>query len=283
MSDMEISQNSKKGWGLMAVFFLLYATLHVYLALAPIRLNSPTYDEAVHLTAGAVYWKTKDYRFNGTHHPAFAEMWPALPLLFFGPMIPRFHPSWLSQTWQPREQYAFADAFLNLNRVPFEKMMESGRMMQLVLSLFLGGILGALAFRLRGLLAGFLALAFWSLSPTMLAHGTLISTDLAFAVFFFLFFASCLFWENTAGRVVMAMSLGFCLASKYLAVSLGPVMVCLFLFYYFRKSLSLTPGFLWRVFLVGLGSVVILLFVYRFSEIGVFWEGIRLVFSLLPQ
>ena len=112
-----------------------------FLGWQAIQSQSPTYDEPVHLTAGYSYWKTGDFRYNGYHHPVLGEMWCALPLLFLNPILPRHHSAWINQTWAPSDQYVFADVFVYKNRVSHDRLLSSGRVMQLVLSLILGGLL----------------------------------------------------------------------------------------------------------------------------------------------
>jgi len=108
--------------GLIAIF------IHVQLGLRAIRDLSPTYDEPVHFTAGYIYLKTGDYRFNSYQHPAFGKMWQAIPLLFLNPFLPTHHPAWLQQRWSTREQYQFADKFLFRNRISGETMMKWAKM-----------------------------------------------------------------------------------------------------------------------------------------------------------
>ncbi len=268
-----------QGWGAVAVLFFLIG-MHIFLALPAITELSPTYDEPVHLTAGAVYWKTGDYRYNGYHHPPFGEMWAAIPLLFMNPLVPKQHPAWIAQRWTPHDQYGFADTFLYKNRVDAARMMSAGRAMQLALSCLLGAAVFFTAYSLAGLparqnaggQAGFLATAFWAFSPTFLANGTIVSTDLAFTVFFFGFFA-CLMrmgdWRFDAGAGVC---FGLAFASKYFALSLLPIFAVLLLIVpSLRKPRS------WCIAVAT--AFVALLLVYRFTNLDVFWGGLTEIFS----
>lgn len=272
-----------------SLLILVFASFHIYFGLSSIRQFSPTYDEPVHLTAGAVYWKTGDYRYNGYHHPPLAEMWAAIPMIFMKPHVPRFHPAWIKQRWTPTEQYRFADAFLYRNRISHETLMEAGRKMQLVLSLLVGVALGVAAWILGGGICSLIAVGLWAFSPTMIAHGTLVSTDLAFALFFFLFFFSLIRWEKWGWNVLSGIFLGLCVASKYLSVSVGPVLVVFlggaYLYKYFirkdRRFLREIPigRTALRVGVIALTSFLVLLIVYRFADIDVFFGGLKKIFS----
>lgn len=252
-------------WGLI---FLLCASIHVYLALPAITAFSPTYDEPVHLTAGVATWKTGDYRFNGYHHPAFGEMWPAIPVVFLNPIVPTQDPAWIRHQWSPKDQYAFANTFLYRNRVSPDRMMAWGRGMQLVLSCVGGLLIVLTAWSLGGLWAASFAGMFWAFSPAFLMNGTIISTDLSFACFFFGFFA-CL--RNLGDRkidVFAGLCLGLAFASKYFAVSIIPITLLLLVL---DRSLrrKLDSWFL----LVSVGFFTLAL-VYQFTNLDVFWTGL---------
>jgi len=277
----DLTRMKKVGFILTVIFFVF---LHIYLGLASIRSLSPTYDEPVHLTAGYIYWKTADFRYDGINHPPFAEMWPATPLLFLKPFLPRHHPIWIAQRWDPVSKWTFADRFLYRNRVHHEKSIEFGRIMQLVLSIFLGLALGLLGYFRGGTWCGLLAMAFWSVSPTFLAHGTLITTDFAFALFFFLFFASLFSFKSWKGRVGSGVLLGLCFASKYFAVAVGPALIGLFLWTKAwdlkekhkdkKHRVRLNKDLVKTAALVSLVALAIVFVVYRGSGIEFFWNGL---------
>jgi len=263
---------------LLAAVFLILAGVHSALGFQAIKSFSPTYDEPVHLTAGAVYWKTGNYKFNGAGHTPFSEMWAALPLIFMKPDLPVLSPYWIHQRWTALDQYHFADLFFYRNRVPWEQLLTSGRVMILLLSLILGGLMGWAGWKIGGGKAALIALLFWSLSPTLLAHATLISTDLSFALFFFLFFFSLTLPPAVPSRILTGAALGLCMASKFFFIILGPCLAALFLWnwrrLHFNKSFFLLG-------LLSLGTAVgVLALVYKISSFGMFFVGIDNFLSL---
>jgi hypothetical protein len=253
--------------------------LHLYLGAGPIRDYSPTYDEPVHLTAGYVYWKTGNYVYNGLHHPPLGEMWAAVPLLFMNPILPVQDPTWIRQTWAPVDQYRFADRFLYHNRIPADRLMAAGRWMQLLLSCVLGILIGWVAWKKGGIVPSVTALALWASSPTFLANGTVVSTDLAFAVSFFAFFV---FLEEAPYRlraaIMAGVALGFCIASKYFSLALLPslVMIGLWERVVAKKRISLPLKNVFIVIAVGFFSMAL---VYGFSSLNIFWAGLTEIFS----
>lgn len=262
---------------LMAVLFFS-AGIHVFLGWGPIKGFSPTYDEAVHLTAGYVYWKTADFRYNSLDHTPLGEMWSAIPLLFLNPILPVQHPSWIAQRWTTREQFGFADEFIYQNRVPAERMLLWGRGMQLALSCFLGMAIVMTAFFLGGIGPAAFAAILWSFSPMFLTAGTLVTTDLAFALFFFGFFASLLHCKGRWGKVLAGICLGFCFGSKYFSLALLPIFLVVGLW----DKIINRKIFDWRLFgwviLVGLFSLG-LVYGYSFSGLRIFWRGLHLILA----
>ena len=172
----------KKYFSASLIIIILLLSTHAFLGLQTMRHLSPTYDEHVHLTAGYSYFKTRDYRLNSFDHPPFAEMWAAVPLLFLNPAFPTQHPYWQNIL---RYQYPFSDIFIYKNNVDPEKMLNSGRTMILLLSLLLGLCMYFFAKEMFGALPAYSALFLWCFSSVFLAHGSLVTTDMAVTLFYF--------------------------------------------------------------------------------------------------
>jgi len=255
--------------------WILLALIHVFLGSKAITALSPTYDEPVHATAGYIYLKTSDYRYNGHHHPPFAEMWAAVPWLVLKPILPIYHTAWMKQTWNPYEQYQFADLLIYRNRVSHEKLLSAARRMQLLMSVLLGLALLLVGWSVGGPGAGFLSAAFWSMSPTFLAQGTLVTTDLAFAVFFFLFFYGLTREQNVKWSIFSGTALGLAMASKYLAVAIFPCLFVVGVYFLFQKKYR--HGWFKKntkaMITIPLAALFVLILIYQGSSLNVFWEG----------
>lgn len=260
---------------------LVFISAHLYLGSQAIAVFSPTYDEPLHLTAGYVYWKTGDYRLNGYNHPVFSEMWAAFPLLFLKPLIPVFHPAWVEQKWDPVSEYTFADRWLHQNRVPAEKLMEAGRRMQQALSILFGIIITAAGWMLGGALCALLSMGFWAFSTAVLAHGTLVSTDLAFTAFFFLFFFALHYRNSRTGVITAGVALGLCAASKYFFLTVFPCLIAVIGWNLIRKKEPFFPEREGRrAAIIAVVAVFVVALIYRFSELDVFVGGIKHALSL---
>ncbi len=199
------------------------AALYVGLAVASLSQKSATYDEAAHLPAGYTYLVTGDYRLN-PEHPPLLKLWAAAPLLLADVRFDPEDHSWKTgRQWQFGRQFLYrwndADHLLLLGRLP-------------VVALGLGLALAVFAWaRVRfGLPTAALALLLCVLSPDVLAHGRIVTTDLALALFVFLAVLSfeALTAEATpAGLLACGLATGAAFACKYSGVVLVPILVLL--------------------------------------------------------
>ena len=141
-------------------------------AVTSLRSDSVTFDEPFHLVAGVNAWRNADYRLS-PDHPPLGRMWAALPVLFM-------HYNWPgpdNEAWQDARTAQFAVEWLfELN--DGQRLVVAGRYMMVVLLLATCLTVYATARTLFGPVAGLLALVLAALSPTLLAHGRLITTDM---------------------------------------------------------------------------------------------------------
>jgi hypothetical protein len=154
--------------GLVAVFFIL--------AVTAVLQKSNTYDEPLYLTGGYSYWKYGDYRIN-PENGNLPQRWAALPLLAMAPNFPSLNkPQW--DPWQ----LAF-DFFYTSNNDP-SRMVLAGRVMIALLAATGGVLVFGWSSRLYGRGGGLISTVLYCFSTAILAHGRLITADLAVALFF---------------------------------------------------------------------------------------------------
>ncbi|MBK8899861.1 MAG: phospholipid carrier-dependent glycosyltransferase [Anaerolineaceae bacterium] len=246
------------------LLLLLYA-----FSLTSVSQKSLTVDEQGHLFRGTAYVKT-----GATHflwgHPLLASSLNALPLL----TEPDLQLPTDSAAWQAGEWEIASDHFLwQLNENPL-RLIFLGRLPTLWLALLLGALLYRWGRELAGKTAAFLALALFAFDPNFLAHGGLISSDVA--VTFFMLLAVYGFWRWTVIRyplsvvrnpntpyalhptpyaiLLTGLGLGGAAATKFSAAALGPILGLLALGMVIKQR-SWRP--IW--FLVGAGGVAALL------------------------
>ena len=155
-------------WALVPLLLAITAAL----AISSLLGDSITFDETSHLTAGMSYLKHHDYRF-APDHPPLGKIWAAWPLL----LMEQAWPSPDTPSWEACTMYVFGQQWLfGLN--PPDRLLNVARGMVVVLLVGTCLAIYALGRSLLGPRAGLLALLLAAFSPTLLAHGRLVTTDL---------------------------------------------------------------------------------------------------------
>ena len=250
------------------------AALHVWLAASVSDEFSTTSDEIAHLTAGYSYWQDGDYRLQ-PENGLLPQRWAALPLLGRDlKQLDRSH-----RAWAEANVWVVGDHFFHQSGNDLAAMLRAGRAMIALLGGALVFALGLWAAQLFGTPAGLLTGALAALSPTLLAHAGLVTSDTAAALGFIA--ASAAWWRLlhrvTPGRVLGAgATLGYLLLAKFSAVLFAP-MALLMVGARLARSTSLrgalgSQRWRWRgaarvVPLAGAGVAVIVL------AWGVLWAG----------
>ncbi len=152
--------------------------VHWLLAVSSIRQKSTTFDEIAHLAAGLSLWKTGDYRL--LPDPPLPHLWAAAPVAAGGFTFPDLdRPYW----WSSNHWRLGRKLFYECGNEP-QALLIRGRAMIALLSAASGLLVYVCSRRLFGHAGGLLSLVLYVFSPTMLAHGRLITSDLAVALFF---------------------------------------------------------------------------------------------------
>jgi 4-amino-4-deoxy-L-arabinose transferase-like glycosyltransferase len=186
-----------------------------------IRANGPTYDEAMHLASGYSYLATGDFRLE-PQNPPLIKQFQALPLFLFY-RLP-FHAD--TQHWRDGAEFFVGQDFLYRSPLPADRMLLLARLPNLLIGALLVCLIGWWAFRLWGAQAALLAMALACFEPNLLAHSSLVTTDMGTSLFIFL--TIYLLWEyfKTPNYWLLAAiggSLGAAMVSKFSAVVLIPM------------------------------------------------------------
>ncbi|MDO8546208.1 MAG: glycosyltransferase family 39 protein [Nitrospirales bacterium] len=139
--------------------------------------KSPTFDEVAHLTAGYTYWLANDYRLH-PENGVLPQRWAALPLYVGEHRVPSLdQPSWWkSNVW------AIGEQFFHREGNDLDAMLLQGRAMIALLGLGLGLVVYGWSRSLFGPIGGMISLLLYTFCPTILAHGSLITSDMAIAL-----------------------------------------------------------------------------------------------------
>jgi hypothetical protein len=225
-------------------------------AVFSIKDDSCTFDELAHIPAGYSYLLQKDYRLNPEHPPLIKDL-AVIPLVFLKPNFPAEHNTWVQKdapAWWT--QFDFGTQFLYHSENNPDKILFLARLPMILILILLGFFIFFWTKKIAGNKAGILALFLFSFSPTLLAHGRLVTTDVGaaagilFAVYFFLKALS----QPTKKNIIFAgLFLGLAELCKFSAILLIPFFLFLAFVWWLLKSGKFlkTSKILISVFLIG--------------------------------
>lgn len=198
-------------------------SLQVGLSVHSMRGSSATFDEGAHLPAGYTHLALGDHRLN-PEQPPLVKLLAALPLLAVHPLVKADDRAWVSgRQWEFGQRFLYrwndADRLLFLGRLPIVALASC-----LLAAVYL------VARQRFGPVAAAAALLLAALSPDVLAHGALVTTDVGFALFFFVAVAAFtrLLEQSTARRLLAAgLATGAAFATKFSAPILIPLALLL--------------------------------------------------------
>jgi len=241
---------SDKTTNIIAALLLIFVFT---IAVFSMKDDTLTMDESAHLPAGYSYLTQKDMRLNPEHPPLIKDL-AALPLLFIKDIkFPSNIPAWQQDV---NGQWDFGRFFLYQTGNPAEQMIFWGRIPMILVLILLGFYVFKWARELFGNCASLLALFLFSFSPTFLAHGRLITTDVGASAGVFIasyYFIRALRDPSKKNIVVAGVVFGIAQLLKFSVILLVPFFVLLGLVWWLIKSgrfwQTVKTGFL--VFLVG--------------------------------
>jgi hypothetical protein len=215
--------------GLLALVLLIMLVRMISSAV----VKSPTNDELANLPSGYVYLLRGDY-IDGTHPPLLRYL-ASIPLFMMAPDDFPDDPDWYLD-W-----HTYGRKFIYQNDVSSSAIVFWPRLMVMLMTLGLGLLIYRWSSQRYGVWGGLLSVTLFSLEPNMLAHGRLVTNDLAIALGFlgtvYLFRRYLL---RPGWRTLLVAAAGFGLAQliKYPAVLLVPALLIIVAgtWYYRRKA-----------------------------------------------
>lgn len=212
----------------LTIFTLAYCALQV----GAYTQKSATWDEPVHLATGYLAVAKGDYRLEATH-PPLIRMWAALPLRFMRgihadtTIIDRTEPV----AWNSGASIPYATKLLYLDN-DADRLLNAARFMIVLCGLALGVLVFCWAYAWLGFTAAVFSLLFYLLSPNLLAHSSLVTTDAGITLF--IFGAVYFLWRSTRrysfGNVAgVSLCVGAAIVTKFSAPILAPIIVVLLL------------------------------------------------------
>lgn len=222
---MEIANEQFRKGSYFVALVLLFGLFTFQLWFHAVR-TSATFDEPAHVLAGHRYWQCGDYGINPEHPPL-------LKLLAAAPLISRslVEPNWQcgSRLTPKPEMFSAGGAFLVNNGM--DSVLIPARLAASLMSLLLTALVFLAAWEMFGSWEALAALAILAFEPNLIAHGTLVTTDMAFtATAFAAAYALYRYAKNPtwARFLIVGVMLGLMLAAKHTAVIFVPILFALF-------------------------------------------------------
>ncbi|MDP1629719.1 MAG: glycosyltransferase family 39 protein, partial [bacterium] len=162
-----------------------------FLMLGSIKDDVPIVDEVPHIGAGYSYLAKRDSRMNPEHPPLIKNL-AAAPLMFLNLNSPFKTGAWERGMRDAGQWYFGRDLLFTVGNNP-QKIMFWSRLPMILLTILLGLLIFKWSRELFGNLTALVILAFYAFSPTFLAHGRFVTTDLGAAIG--VFAATYYFWR----------------------------------------------------------------------------------------
>ncbi|MDP3956454.1 MAG: glycosyltransferase family 39 protein, partial [bacterium] len=210
------------GWKILFLILVAAGSLLVYAA----SHDSAIFDESAHIPAGYSYVKYFDYRLNH-EHPPLVKALSGIPLLFLDLKFPIDNSAW---TTDVNGQWSVGGKFFYEYGNNAEQIIFWARIGPILLTLLLIFFLYIFARQFLGPVWALLPTLLFGLSPNVLAHGHLVTTDIgaAFGVIFsFYFFFRCLKEPTKINITLAGLAFGVAELLKFSNVLLAPIFIVL--------------------------------------------------------
>lgn len=172
---------TKKISNLIAILLLLFMLV---VAILSMRDESAIMDEVAHIPAGYSYLTQRDMRLNPEHPPLLKDLSAIIPSLFMKDInFPDDLNAWQNKV---NGQWNFGFNFLYNSDNNADKIIFWSRIPMLLILLILGFYIFCWTKELFGPKTGLFALFLFSFSPTFIAHGRYVTTDVGAAAAFFI-------------------------------------------------------------------------------------------------
>jgi hypothetical protein len=222
------------------------------------REDAPVFDEPAHMAAGVGYLRFGQLRLN-YEHPPLVKALAGMPLVLAGIDLPD------RATFARMAQTRLGQQILYERGTSAERVLLLARLPMLALALALAGAIFGFARDLFGAGAALIPLGFATLDPNLLAHGRLVTTDVALTLFLLL--TVWAIWRaasrSPSWLLAAGSAFGLALAAKYAALLAAPIVAALVLLAVLARSApggrlrALATGAVWLLVVAGLAIAVV--------------------------
>ena len=236
---MKVMKHSSSvlAWWALAVIMTVSSGFMFYAS----RTDSAIMDELAHIPAGYAYVHNLDYRLN-PEHPPLVKALAELPVLFLNPLYPTQNDAWQNQV---NAQWSMGDLFLYQSGNDANAIVATSRIFPMIITLLLIFFTYLLARTIMGGWWALLPATLAAFSPTILAHGHYVTTDIgaAFGVIFATYFFLKYMEVPTAKHLWFAgLSFGVAQVMKFSTPFLVPLFVFVAAMTWLRSTLIDWPS-----------------------------------------
>jgi len=199
------------------------------LMLQAVRNDSPTSDEPPHILSGYAALKY-GIDYIDAEHPLFAKSLASVPLLFQNIKFDKTDPIFTSHDveFNVGKMFNYSRNFLKFSGNNPDSILFSTRIPMISLTVFFGIVVFLFTTKLFGKGAALLATFLYATEPNIIAHGSLVNTDLAAAGFILLsIYALYLYFERQSRKrlIFLIVSLALAFLSKHSTFFLFPLVL----------------------------------------------------------
>lgn len=203
--------------------------------------DSAITDELAHIPAGYGYVHDLDYRLNPEHPPLIKAL-AALPLLFSNPNFPTESSTWKTDV---NGQWEMGAEFLYQSGNDANQIVRVARIAPILLTVLLIILIYLWSRELLGDSWALLPTFIFALSPTVLAHGHYVTTDVGAALGVVLAtysFLKFLYEPSRRHLIYAGITFGIAEIAKFSTVLLLPYFAILLAVFYLKSVLRDWPG-----------------------------------------
>lgn len=217
---------------LIPIALISLGFLFIFLSIRPMSL---TMDELAHIPAGFSYLYAKDFRLNPEHPPLVKDL-SAIPLMFLNLNFPENHESWQTGV---NNQWWFGNQFIFKSGNDADNLIFWARIPMIFLTVFFWLLAYLWSKNVVGPKYALIVLLLAVFSPTIIAHGGLVTTDIGaafgflLAVYFWIKFLKHPDFKNT---IIFSIVFGFSLLLKFSLVLLIPIFGIVAFAYWWASS-----------------------------------------------
>jgi hypothetical protein len=184
--------------------------------------HSVTVVEFAHLPAGLAAWQRHSLGIYRVCGPVSKFLY-ALPSYLAGVRVD--YPESFDSDIQSRREWELGQIFQKQNKTKYHAIYRLSRLFPILITILGGCLVCEWSTRLFGIWPGFVSLCLWSWMPPVLAHGSLVTSDMLSAVI--LIMAARSFWgflirPNMLTAVPAGIILGLAVATKFTLLILYP-------------------------------------------------------------